>query len=192
MDAIEQAEELHIDLDALMKIIVRSTEVRNSKELRELIGTDVTEILHHDVVPSRDGHKPLSRHPGSLDTTAAGMDKTASHPDHDRETTPEPIVFQVGRDDQAHPPTWVNIFKKYGLRDIDEHGALDLQRMFGNHFIFSNITDVAGERETFLLKLLVPYLHFALMRTQDNSETPMNRQETGSSESHADPAGEKQ
>lgn len=161
MDALGQAEELHIDLDALMRIIVRTTEVRNSDELLKLIGTDVTEIFRDNAAGTdgsngtEDSHRDYHR--GYLNPLSTKGEKSG--------TFPAPITFQVGCDNQPHSSAWINIFQKYGLRNTAEHSTLDLERMFGNHFIFSNIPGKTGKRETFLLKLLTPYLHFALMRT---------------------------
>ena len=162
MDALEQAEELHIDLDALMRIIVRTTEVQNSDELLKLIDTDVTEIFRDDAANTDSSSETDTTHRdyhrGYLNPLSTKREKSG--------TSPAPITFQVGCDDHTHSSAWINTFQMYGLRDTAEHSTLDLERMFGNHFIFSNIPGKAGKRETFLLKLLTPYLHFALMRTR--------------------------
>lgn len=181
MDVQEQAEGLHIDLDALMRIIVHSTEVRDSATLLQLIGTEVTEIFRGDAAAgehpaNREAHDQARRphaHPGPVSTQQENPRTSTSQ---DPGGTPAPIAFQVGRDDEQSPPAWTNIFMKYGLRNSGEHSALDMQRMFGSHFIFSNIPGEASERETFLLKLLSPYLHFALMRTlQTEDGSPEKR-----------------
>jgi hypothetical protein len=178
MDVLEQAEGLHIDLDALLRIIVHSTEVRDSATLLQLIGTEVTDIFRDDAMTGRhqanheehDGaHRPHAQ-PGTASTSQENAE--ASFP-QDSEGTPAPLAFQVSGGDAPSPPAWTNIFMKYGLRNTGEHSALDMQRMFGSHFIFSNIPGEASERETFLLKLLSPYLHFALMRTlQTDNDSP--------------------
>ncbi|HEY8099776.1 MAG TPA: helix-turn-helix transcriptional regulator [Burkholderiaceae bacterium] len=195
MDVLKQAQELDINLDALMRIIVRSTEVHDSDALLALINSDVVNVLHHDAMVcgygmvSPDGsyvHNMLHHnYPGGYFDALATPDGKADSPLIQRwRATLEPIVFQAVRDDDGYPEEWVNTFKRYGLRNTAAHGVLDVRGKSGSYFIFSNIYGEVGEKEVFLLKLLMPHLHFALMRAlttiqeygrlAGSSQEPMN------------------
>jgi transcriptional regulator EpsA len=175
MDVLKQAETLNVDLGALMKIIIRSTEVDDSDALLDLINSDVADILHHEAMVCGSGtsysdgsyvHNVLHHNypVGYFDALATKEGKANSPLIQRWRITLEPIVFQSGRDDENYPKDWVNTYKRHGLRNTVAHGVLDVRRKFGSYFIFSNLAGEVGEKEIFLLRLITPHLHFALMR----------------------------
>jgi transcriptional regulator EpsA len=158
-----------------MKIIVQSTEVHDSDALMDLIKSDVAALLHHEAMvcgfgtSGPDGsyvHNMLHHNypPGYFDALATKEGKADSPLMQQWRVTLEPIVFQSERDDWKYPRAWVNTYKAHGLRNTVAHGVLDVRRKFGSYFIFSNISGEVGDKEIFLLRLLTPHLHFALMR----------------------------
>ena len=62
-----------------------------------------------------------------------------------------------------------NVLKENELRNIAAHGVSGLGGSLNSFFSFSRIPGKLGERHAYLLELLVPYLHTALVRvlTQD-------------------------
>jgi transcriptional regulator EpsA len=175
MDALRQAEELGIAPAALMNIIVRTTEVHDSEALLALINCDVQAVLKHDVMVCGVGgispkgsyaHKVLHHnYPAEYFDELATTDGRVDSPLMQRwGATQAPVVFQSGRDDATYPADWVRIFNKYELRNTIAHGVLDVQRTLATYFIFSRIPGNVGDREIFLLKLLTPHLHLALVR----------------------------
>jgi transcriptional regulator EpsA len=176
MDVMKQADELDVDLAGLLGIILRSTRVRESTALLDLINSEVAATLHHDAMvcgwgtSGDDGsyvhHVLHHNYPaGYFDALATPEGKADSPLIRMWRATMQPVAFQAGRDDAKFPAEWVNIFKQHGLRNTVAHGVLDMRRTSSSYFIFSNIAGEVGEKEIFLLKLLVPNLHFALMRS---------------------------
>jgi len=175
MDAMQQATQLGIDPTALMNIIVRSTTVTDANSLLDLLNVDVQRVLQQDVMVCGVGgvspqgsyaHKVLHHnYPPHYFEELARPDGKVDSPLMQRwRATQEPVVFQSGRDDAQYPTEWVRIFNKYDLRNTIAHGVLDVQRTLASYFIFSRIPGEVGERERFLLKLITPHLHLALVR----------------------------
>jgi transcriptional regulator EpsA len=176
MDVMQQADELDVDLTGLLNIIARAARIRESRALLELINSDVAATLQHEAMvcgwgtSDADGsyvHNVLHHNypPGYFDALATPEGKADSPLIRQWRATMQPVAFQAGRDDDKFPIEWVNIFKQHGLRNTVAHGVLDMRRTFSSYFIFSNIAGEVGEKEIFLLKILVPNLHFALMRS---------------------------
>lgn len=175
MDALQQAIELGIDPGALMNIIMRSTQVQNSESLLALINSDVQQVLKHDAMVCGVGgvspngsyaHKVLGHnYPPAYFEELATQDGRVDSPLMQRwRTTQEPVAFQSGRDDADYPAEWVRLFNKYQLVNTIAHGVLDVQRTLATYFIFSRLPGEVGEREIFLMKLITPHLHLALVR----------------------------
>jgi LuxR family transcriptional regulator, quorum-sensing system regulator CviR len=176
MDLLSAAKEWDDDLPAVMKILARSNDVRDADGLLALITSEVADLLHHDAmvcgyhVISTEGnyvHNVLEyNYPAGYAEALAATEGRADSPLMRRwRETLEPVLFQSGRDDDKYPAEWVNIFKRFGLRNTIGHGILDVRGTFGSYFIFSRLPGEVGNREVFLLKLITPHLHFALMRT---------------------------
>ncbi|MBI1890315.1 MAG: hypothetical protein HYS18_06710 [Burkholderiales bacterium] len=175
MDAQQRATELGIDPGMLMNVIVCATDVHDSEALLNLINHDVQAVLHQDVMVCGVGgvtpkgsyaHKVLHHNypPTYFDELATPDGRVDSPLMQKWRMTQQPVVFQSGRDDATYPKDWVSIFNKYQLRNTIAHGVLDVQRTLASYFIFSRIPGEVGEREIFLLKLLTPHLHLALLR----------------------------
>jgi transcriptional regulator EpsA len=158
-----------------MRIIVRLTNVRDSNAFLAVVNSDVADVLRHEAMACglditwSDGNyvSKMLRHNYSLqyfDVFTAPEGKDDSPLLQRWRATLEPVVFQSERDDDEYPDEWVKIFKRYGLRNTAAHGVLDVQGAFASYFIFSNIAGAVGEKEIFLLKLLMPHLHSTLTR----------------------------
>lgn len=176
MDALKRAVELNLDPGALMNIIVRATEVHDSEALLSLINVDVQAVLQHQVMVCGVGgvspsgsyaHKVLHHnYPPHYFEGLARPDGRVDSPLMQRwRLTQEPVMFQSGRDDAEFPAEWVTLFNKFGLNNTIAHGVLDVHRTLASYFIFSRIPGEVGEREVFVLKLLTPHLHLALVRS---------------------------
>jgi transcriptional regulator EpsA len=176
MDSLSEEKEWDSDLPAVMKILARSNEVRTMDDLLNLINSEVADLLHHEAmvcgyhVISPGGnyvHNVLQHnYPTGYAEALTATEGRADSPLMQRwRATHEPVFFQSGRDDDKYPAEWVNIFKKYGLRNTIGHGILDVRGTFGSYFVFSRLPGKIGNREIFLLKLITPHLHLALMRT---------------------------
>jgi transcriptional regulator EpsA len=175
MNALQQAAQLDIDPIALMNIIVRSTEVHDSDSLLKLINNDVFAVLGQDVMVCGVGgvtakgsyaHKVLHHNypPEYFDDLATADGRVDSPLMQRWRATQEPVIFQSGRDEAEFPGEWLNIFNKYQLRNTIAHGVLDVHRTLASYFIFSRIPREVGKREVFLLKMITPHLHLALLR----------------------------
>lgn len=77
-------------------------------------------------------------------------------------------------------PLWLERFKASGLRNIAAHGVCDFTRQHASYFSFHQIPETPGERHRFMLQMLVPHMHGALLRIlhkikQDKSAAGANR-----------------
>jgi transcriptional regulator EpsA len=176
MDAFRHAGELGVDPIALMTIFERSTEVQDSDAFLNLINTDVHAVLHQESMVCGVGgmspngnyaHKAIQHnYPEQYFYDLVSVDGRVDSPLMQKwRTTQAPVIFQSGRDDALYPKEWVDLFNKYDLRNTVSHGVLDVQRTFATYFIFSRIPGEVGEREIYLLKMLTPHLHLALVRS---------------------------
>jgi transcriptional regulator EpsA len=59
---------------------------------------------------------------------------------------------------------WLDRFKASGLQNIASHGVYDFSRQYASYFSFHRIPGPLGERHRFLLNILVPAMHAALLR----------------------------
>ncbi len=66
------------------------------------------------------------------------------------------------------PPGWLDNFLKFGLLNLAAHGLCDFDKHTASYFSFSCIPGSLNQRHAYLLKLLVPHLHAALMRVASN------------------------
>lgn len=176
MDALRQADEFGLDPTVLMSIFERSTEVQDSEAFLALINSDVQAVLRQEIMVCGVGgmspngnyaHKVLHHHYPEeyfhdMATTEGRVDSPLMQC---WRSTQAPVIFQSGRDDAEYPQDWIRIFNKYDLRNTVAHGVLDVQRTFATYFIFSRIPGEVGEREIYLLKMLTPHLHLALVRS---------------------------
>jgi LuxR family transcriptional regulator, quorum-sensing system regulator CviR len=175
MDSLRHADELGVDPTILLSIFERSTEVQDPDAFLALINNDVQAVMHQEIMVCGVGgmspngnyaHKILQHnYPDQYFNELATPEGRVDSPMMRRwRSTLAPVIFQSGRDDAEYPQEWVKIFNKYDLRNTAAHGVLDVQRNFATYFIFSRIPREIGEREIYLLKMLTPHLHLALVR----------------------------
>lgn len=166
----------NVDVPAVMSVLARAAEVRSADDLLDLIKSEVNQLLRHEATicgyhvmtagGSYVNHFLQYNYPTGYVAAMSASEGRVNSPLMERwRATREPVYFQSGRDDDAYPADWVEVFNQYGLRNTVGHGALDERGSFGSYFIFSCLPGDIGEREVFLLKLITPHLHFALMRT---------------------------
>lgn len=55
------------------------------------------------------------------------------------------------------------------------HGLVENGLQFGSHYIFSRPNERLGKRHTFILELLIPHLHQALIRTLRKNGSPFHK-----------------
>ncbi len=175
MGALTPADQLGVDQNAIMNIIMRANEAHDSVTLMALISSDVQALLKHDVMVCGVGgispegsyaHKILHHnYPKDYFDELATTEGRVDSPLMQRwRSTQAPVIFQSGRDDAEYPEDWVNLFNKYALRNTVAHGVLDVQRTLATYFIFSRIPGEIGEREIYIMKMITPHLHLALVR----------------------------
>lgn len=176
MDALRHAGDFGIDPTALMNIFERSTEVQDSDAFLTLINTEVQAVMRHESMVCGVGgmspngnyaHKAIQHnYPEQYFYDLVNTDGRVDSPLMQRwRSTQAPVIFQSGRDDSEYPQEWISLFNKYDLRNTVAHGMRDVQRTFATYFIFSRIPGAVGEREIYLLKMLTPHLHLALVRS---------------------------
>jgi transcriptional regulator EpsA len=167
----------NVELPAIMKVLSRANEVEDTAGLFSLLRMEVADLLHHEamvcgvqVLSSSSGtyvHNILNwNFPDGYGNALATTEERADSPLMQRwRKTRDPVLFQGGRDDDKYPAEWVNVFNKYELRNIIGHGFLDVEGTFGSYFVFARLPGDVGDRESFLLDMIIPHLHLALMRT---------------------------
>lgn len=80
-------------------------------------------------------------------------------------TTGEVQLLDIGTTVEAGlDRAWLERFKASGLQNIAAHGVYDFTRQHASYFSFHQIPEPPGERHRFLLQLLVPHMHTALLR----------------------------
>jgi LuxR family transcriptional regulator, quorum-sensing system regulator CviR len=173
----EEAEAWSAELPVIMRILAGASAVEDTDGLLSLLKSEVADLLHHEalvcgvqVLSSSSGtyvHNILNwNFPDGYGYALATSEERADSPLMRRwRATRDPVLFQGGRDDEKYPAEWVSVFKKYELRNIIGHGILDVQGTFGSYFVFARLPGEVGDRESFLLELITPHLHLALMRT---------------------------
>jgi transcriptional regulator EpsA len=176
----------------VMDVIVQCAEVHTATEFSAVIKGGLLEVLPHEAMVcgiggvSKQGHyihKMLNHdYPIGYFTDLRDGEGRVEGPliKKWRETL-EPVLFQSGRDDADFPEEWVRIFNQHELRNTIGHGVMDLTRTFTSYFVFSRLPDEVGPKHAFLIKILVPHLHFALTRALTTIEeyhgelTPMRK-----------------
>jgi transcriptional regulator EpsA len=159
----------------MMDIIVQCAEIDTADRLSAVIKGALCEVLPHEVMVCGMGgvspqgqyiHKMLNHdYPAGYFADLRDADGLIEGPllKEWRETL-EPVLFQSGRDDDRYPENWLRIFNRHRLRNTIGHGVKDIGGSFTSYFIFSRIPGEVGPHHAFLLKLLVPHLHHALIR----------------------------
>jgi len=81
--------------------------------------------------------------------------------------TRKPQLFNIEQDADKYGRdylVWLECFKRFDLRNVAAHGVTDVQGAVSSYFGFYRIPDAVGEHHAYLLELLVPHLHGALIR----------------------------
>jgi len=97
----------------------------------------------------------------------------------------QPILFEpdYGVTTNAAQSAWLDNFRSFGLINLAMHGQCDIHSQTASYFNFSGIPGPLSLRHAYLLKLLVPYLHVALVRVVANlpvkAHAPQQSQLTG-------------
>lgn len=170
----------------IMEVLVGCTRVQTAGELMQLIEGPCRAVLPHEAMLcgiggiSRQGNhirKMLHvNYPMAYFEPLRGEDGRLDSPLMRRwRATLEPQWFQSGRDDDQVPAEWLRLFNRFDLRNTIAHGVLDLGGVFSSFFIFSRMPGEIGQEQAFLMKLLTPHLHFALVRvlaTIDEVQSP--------------------
>lgn len=161
--------------ELILNVIERATEVLNADEFMQMIDNEVSKLLPHGIFACGFGgvspkgsyvHKVLQKNsPNEYYCELLQPDGRIDSPLMTRwRTTQQPVMFQAGRDDHLYPADWVRIFNKYDMQNTIAHGVLDMQGALTSYFIFTRNQGEVGDRHIYLLKLLVPHLHMALVR----------------------------
>jgi LuxR family transcriptional regulator, quorum-sensing system regulator CviR len=165
----------------MMEIIVQCAAVHTAEQFSTVIKGPLRDMLPHEVMVCGLGgvtpqgqfmHKMLNHdYPVQYFADMQDRDGKMEGPLLKRwRETLEPVLFQSGRDDAGYPQDWITIFNRYNLRNTIGHGLMDFGGTFTSYFIFSRIPGEVGPRHAFLIKLLVPHLHFTLTRIMPTIE----------------------
>jgi len=76
----------------------------------------------------------------------------------------KPQLFQPGKIGTEVDSCWLSIFRQHDLRNIAAHGMRDMSSNVASYFNFSRIPGQLTPRHAYLLELLVPHMHVALIR----------------------------
>ncbi|CAN5353274.1 hypothetical protein BH11PSE11_BH11PSE11_22290 [soil metagenome] len=169
------AAEVGPDRELLLDVIERCTEVLTAAEFMEMIDNEVHRLFPHEMMNCGFGgvspkgsyvhrvlhkncpmqyYRELVQPDGRIDSPLMTLWRA----------TKQPVMFQSGRDDADFPAPWVRTFNKHELRNTIGHGVLDMQGALSSYFIFSRMPGEVGAQQVYLLKLIVPHLHMALVR----------------------------
>lgn len=80
----------------------------------------------------------------------------------------KPQLFEPDKAGVETDNDWLEVFRKFDLRNIAAHGMRDLGSGVATYFSFSRIPGRLTARHAYLLELLVPHLHVALVRALPN------------------------
>ncbi len=84
----------------------------------------------------------------------------------------EPQLFDLSRDAEALHMGCLDAFKASGLQNIAAHGLLDVNRDHASFFSFHQLPYPPREEQARVLKLIIPALHAALLRTIQSHTAP--------------------
>jgi LuxR family transcriptional regulator, quorum-sensing system regulator CviR len=90
----------------------------------------------------------------------------------------EPVLVELDNNIVGVALSYLARIKKYGFKNAAVHGLVDIQGAVTSFFCFTDIPERLNNRHAYILKLLVPHLHIALMRSTQQQPVPLNPQET--------------
>lgn len=76
------------------------------------------------------------------------------------------------------PPAWLAIFQKHQLRNMAAHGMRDLSSNVASYFNFSRIPGKLTPHHAYLLELLMPHMHVALVKVLSQIKPDQPRAKT--------------
>lgn len=84
----------------------------------------------------------------------------------------QPVLFEPDSKTDAStiPLEWLDRFRIFGLVNLAAHGLYDINTHTASYFCFSNIPGSLNLRHAYILRLLVPHMHAALIRVVPNTK----------------------
>lgn len=84
-----------------------------------------------------------------------------------------PVLFEPDSitDAITIPLDWLDRFRSFGLVNMAMHGQYDVHTHAASYFCFSGIPGVLNLHHAYILKLLVPHMHAALIRVVLNTKS---------------------
>lgn len=76
----------------------------------------------------------------------------------------KPQLFDPQSGQADVPQSWLDIFQKHQLHNMAAHGMRDLNSNVASYFVFSRIHGKLTPHHAYLLELLVPHMHVALVK----------------------------
>ncbi|MGA7595861.1 MAG: XrtB/PEP-CTERM-associated transcriptional regulator EpsA [Gallionella sp.] len=85
--------------------------------------------------------------------------------------TRRPVLFEIPieKSERNANRAWLEMFKRFELRNVAAHGLCDIQSNTTSYFSFSQIPGKLTEHHAKMLEMLVPHLHVALIRAINGS-----------------------
>jgi len=84
--------------------------------------------------------------------------------------TREPQIFDAVCDADKVDPAWLERFNRYKLINLLAHGIADVQGLVSSYVGLYRIPEKINRRHVYLMKLLVPHFHVALLRVMADKE----------------------
>lgn len=92
----------------------------------------------------------------------------------------KPQLFEPEHAPADIPAAWLAIFQKHKLRNMAAHGMRDLSSNVASYFNFSRIPVKLTPHHAYLLELLVPHMHVALVKVLSQIKPAQQRSTTSS------------
>lgn len=90
----------------------------------------------------------------------------------------KPQLFESEHAPADIPAAWLAIFQKHKLRNMAAHGMRDLSSNVASYFNFSRIPAKLTPHHAYLLELLVPHMHVALVKVLEQIKPAQQRSTT--------------
>lgn len=87
--------------------------------------------------------------------------------------TRRPVLFELSK--QRTHSAWLENFQRNDLRNMAAHGLSDLNGQNASYFSFSQIPGSLTPRHAYLLEMLIPHLHVALIRAFNDTQMGMRK-----------------
>lgn len=80
-----------------------------------------------------------------------------------------PQLYDAATIGSAFPPEWQRRFSTFGLVNLAAHGLIDRRQRHMSYFNFCDMPGPLGSHQEFLLDILIPPLHAALLRVIEDA-----------------------